>query len=54
MVAVTRRGGVQTEAVLLPRTRLLTLVDSLGAGILNPAQRETVQALWAAVLALAR
>lgn len=55
MGEVMRRGEMQTEVVAFPalRTRLLTLVDGLGAGTLDPVQRETVQALRAAVLALA-
>ena len=34
--------------------QLLALVDSLSAGTLNEIQRETVQALRAAILAIAR
>jgi integrase/recombinase XerD len=42
-----------SERALLPPEQLLALVDSLQAGTLNEAQRETVQALRLAVLALA-
>lgn len=52
MGKIMRREGVQAEAIL-PTRRLLTLVDSLGASRLDEVQRETVQALRAAVLALA-
>ena len=49
----TRFEGNRHESVLPDGGQLLALVDSLHAGTLNDAQRETVQALRAGILAMA-